>query len=190
RRDQSTRFLKRPASRNAVLADRLSRPTRPAQASIRKDREVFQHCPELTDGRSKVQRCRNDDLRKRSGRKTTGDEDTERVRLERSHRYWRHRKRGMAGSLRPTLGESRQVTEHMGPRVQSSSIAILHRNRRFRIEYSSKDSSCTIRRIVGFSSRPWKQATLGGRFLLSRIPWFRSRASLASPSTDRSSSVR
>src|SRR5438094_3090523 len=27
------------------------------KASIRKDREVFQHCPELADGRSKVQGC-------------------------------------------------------------------------------------------------------------------------------------
>src|SRR6266566_3807270 len=39
------------------VTNQLSRPTRPAQASIRKDREVFQHCPELADGRSKVQGC-------------------------------------------------------------------------------------------------------------------------------------
>src|SRR5207253_2797000 len=135
RRDQSTRFLKRPTSRNAVLTNRLSRPTRPAQASICKDREVFQYCPELADGRSEVQGCRNDDLRKRYGRKTTGDEDTERVRLERSHRYWRHRKRGLARSFRPTLGKSRHVTEHMGSYVQSSPIEILQRNRKFRLEY-------------------------------------------------------
>src|SRR6266568_4583805 len=35
----------------------FSKGPRPAQASIRKDREVFQHCPELADGRSKVQGC-------------------------------------------------------------------------------------------------------------------------------------
>src|SRR5437867_4670886 len=97
-------FSKRPTSRNAILTNGLTGTTGPAQASIRKDREVFQHCPELADGRSKVQGCRNDDLRKRYGRKTTGDEDTERVRLERSHRYWGDRKRGLAGGFRPALG--------------------------------------------------------------------------------------
>src|SRR6266705_4197491 len=83
---------------------------------------MFQHCPQLADGRSKVQGCRNDDLWKRSRCKAAGDEDTERVRLERSHRYWRHRKRGVARGVRPTLGEGRHVAEHMGPRVQSCPI--------------------------------------------------------------------
>src|SRR6266446_2521002 len=87
-------------------------------------------------------------MRKRYGCKTAGDEDTEGVRLERGYRYWRHRKRGLAGSLRPTLGESWNVAEHVGPRVQSSPIAILQRKPEVSIGVLSSKRILAVQLVV------------------------------------------